>query len=208
MHYSTGVAPRPGPFFLTLGLREPRGSVRFGLGAASCAPRASASSFCFIFNVLVFISVLIAPLRLFQSGKLRHQFLPAVARKADGQLAVFAVVFAFQNRADAEFGMPHLAAQFPARGLPRSARPGPPEHSRSPRSRRNARRWRLSLRHFPKLCGLCRPGSPSLKAPGVRAGISSRKRDGWLLSKDPARTCAVAAPRKAPGGRCARVMPT
>jgi len=24
----------PGPFFLTLGLREPRGSVRFGLGAA------------------------------------------------------------------------------------------------------------------------------------------------------------------------------
>jgi hypothetical protein len=24
----------PGPFFFTLGLREPRGSVRFGLGAA------------------------------------------------------------------------------------------------------------------------------------------------------------------------------
>ena len=33
----------PGPFFLTLGLREPRGSVRFGL--AACFLRAARFSF-------------------------------------------------------------------------------------------------------------------------------------------------------------------
>jgi len=52
----------PGPLFLTLGLREPRGSVRFGLGgrllrAARFSFFRSALSLMF----LVFINTLIAP---------------------------------------------------------------------------------------------------------------------------------------------------
>ena len=45
----------PGPFFFTLGLREPRGSVRFGLAAASCARRASTSSVLLSLMFFVFI---------------------------------------------------------------------------------------------------------------------------------------------------------
>ena len=60
LSYRRGGAP--GPLFLTLGLREPRGSVRFGLGGRF----ARAARFSFLRSTLslmffVFINVLIAP---------------------------------------------------------------------------------------------------------------------------------------------------
>ena len=49
----------PGPFFFTLGLREPRGSVRFGLGAAFL--RAARLSFLrSSLSVIFFVSIILA----------------------------------------------------------------------------------------------------------------------------------------------------
>jgi hypothetical protein len=49
----------PGPFFFTLGLREPRGSVRFGLGAAFL--RAARLSFLrSSLSAIFFVSIILA----------------------------------------------------------------------------------------------------------------------------------------------------
>ena len=49
----------PGPFFFTLGLREPRGSVRFGFGAAFL--RAARLSFLrSSLSVIFFVSIILA----------------------------------------------------------------------------------------------------------------------------------------------------
>jgi hypothetical protein len=60
LSYRRGGAP--GPLFLTLGLREPRGSVRFGLGGRFLrATRFSFLRSALSFIFLVFINMLTAP---------------------------------------------------------------------------------------------------------------------------------------------------
>ena len=127
--YRRGGAP--GPFFLILGLRDPRGSVCLGFGGRFLrASRFSLFRFArslmfFVFMVHIFRcrgaasseSFLVEEARglnPFERGIPLNQFLPAVSWKTHGQFGLLALNLATEDCADAVLGMSHLHPEPPA----------------------------------------------------------------------------------------------
>src|SRR6266566_2672457 len=132
-------AGAPAPLFLSFGLREPRGSVRLGLGGRF--PRASRFNFLRSALSLVFLVFIVkgpqesvenapSPQRaqarevkrtpgseassFLQGGKFFHELLDPIAWEADGQFCFVALTLAVDDNPEPVLRMPDLRPQLPS----------------------------------------------------------------------------------------------